>query len=281
MKWICHSKTIDLSKRPLIMGIVNVTPDSFSGGIDSPQEAIQLAQRQLEEGADLLDIGGESTRPGSDSISVQQELDRVMPIIQALKNLTDRPLSIDTQKEAVAREAIGAGADIINHVSGSLDYGKMLSLLQENQAGYIGMHMKARPKTMQEQTGYGNVTEEVCASLLEIKNAFVQNGIQKERLIFDPGIGFGKTPEQCILLMTHLKKMASQLDCPILMGLSRKSWMKHYFNLDVSERDPLTATASALLPFPEVAIHRVHDVGKTRNSLFLKGLLENREWEWD
>jgi len=281
MKWMCGSKTIELNKRPLLMGILNMTPDSFSGGCRHLDEAMSHAEALLGEGADILDIGGESTRPGSESVSLQEEMDRVIPLIQRVKNITDRAISIDTQKAEIAMEAIDHGAEIINHVSGSLDYLEMLPVLQKSEAGYIGMHMKARPKKMQNETNYHDVVQDVADALIHIQDTLVLNGVNKNRLVFDPGIGFGKTPQQCLTLLRNTKKISGKLSRPLLMGLSRKAWINHYLNVAVHDRDHATGTASALLPFPEVAIHRVHNVKKTRQSLVLKGLQEARQWDWN
>lgn len=280
MKWICGKRHIDLSLRPLIMGILNVTPDSFSDGFPTRDAALKHAESLLVQGADILDLGGESTRPGSLPVSTFEELDRVAPIIEDLRNITDRPLSIDTQKEEVAREAVRLGATIINHVSGSLDYRNMLPLLRESGAAYLGMHMRARPDTMQNHTDYRDLQGEVLADLQNIMHFFEGNGISAERLLFDPGIGFGKTAMQCVELLSSSSSLAEQLGRPLVMGLSRKRWLSELTGLDVSQRDGATATASALLPFPEVAIHRVHHVAAVRQSLILKGRMELKQWDW-
>ena len=280
LQWKCGGKVIHLDRRPLIMGIVNVTPDSFSGGIPNFDDALKYTEQLLREGADILDIGGESTRPGSLPVSVQQELDRVAPLVQALHSLTDVPLSIDTQKHEIARETIPLGIDIINHVSGSLDFKDMLPVLKESEAGYVGMHMKARPKIMQQNTDYDHLVENIVSELKALQSFFLKSGIEHERLIFDIGIGFGKSTEQCITLLQEMDIFFKQLGRPFLMGLSRKKWLSELLNLELTARDHATASASSFLPFPEVAVHRVHNVALTRQSLILKGKLRKHNWDW-
>lgn len=278
--WRCGSWTMDLSKRPLIMGILNVTPDSFSDGYPDPADALARARQLIADGADIVDIGGESTRPGSKSISTQQELDRIAPITERMLREFDIPLSIDTQKAAVASWATEQGVSIINHVSGSLDLEAMLPTLENNDAGYIGMHMRARPDVMQQRTNYINLLDTILEDLTTMFESLEKADVAPERILFDPGIGFGKTMQQCVTLLTNSQALFRSLKRPLLMGLSRKRWLTSLLQLGPGQRDAATASASALLPWPAVAIHRVHNVELVRHALILKGEIENLGWNW-
>lgn len=259
--WQIKDRKLEI-ERPLIMGIVNATPDSFSDSYPSTDLAFQHAMNLVHDGADILDVGGESTRPGSDSIAVQQEIDRVVPLIQRLRTHCDLPISIDTQKPEVAEAAVGAGASIINHVSAGLDFKAMTPVLKRTGAGYVAMHMPDRPKTMQASPNYVDVLEEVTASLAAVGAFLAEASIASDRILYDPGIGFGKTLAHNLTLMASCRELAAALSRPLLMGISRKSWLSHFFKeeLDVDERDMWTLTASLSFPFPAAAVHRVHQV---------------------
>jgi len=276
MIWQCGKHSLDLTGEPLVMGILNATPDSFSDGYPVFQAACHQAARMIEEGADILDVGGESTRPGSEPVSLELELERILPLIQFLTSRFNVPVSVDTRRAEVARQAVQAGAHIINHVSGSLDFQGMIPVLQEYEVGYVAMHMKASPKTMQDKPLYENVTLEITQSLRAVKNALMVAGIGDERLIFDPGIGFGKTLEHNLTLLREMPRMAGDLGRPLLMGLSRKSWLTHLLQdplPKMNERDAYTAVATVLLPVKAVPIHRVHNVGLVKRALKLAGSL--------
>lgn len=273
MIWRCGSFELDFAHRPLIMGIVNATPDSFSDGFPECDVACEHALRLVSEGADIIDIGGESTRPGSEAVSVAQELARVIPVIEALAKRIDVPISVDTRRSDVARRAVQAGACIINHVSACLQPETMIPLLRETRVGYVAMHMKAMPKVMQARAQYRDVVAEVSTAFRTVRVALADAGIAMDRVLFDPGIGFGKTLSHNLELLRSLHRLSSENDTPLLVGLSRKSWLGDLLGVPVEDRDALTATACALLPHPVVAVHRVHDVAMTHKALRLTAAL--------
>ncbi len=280
MIWQCGERRMDLSERPLIMGVLNVTPDSFSDGYPTLDQALAQAEKLIADGADILDVGGESARPGARPVSASEEMDRVAPVIERLRRDHDLPISVDTQKTAVARAAIDAGADIVNHVSGSLDYRDMIGLLRETQVGYVCMHMQDRPLTMQRDPRYENVVLEVTESLSRALQDLQDEGVAPERALLDPGVGFGKTLAHNLTLLTSLKKLARHTGRPLLVGVSRKSWMTKLFAdplPDMAERDAYTALTSVMTPFPEVAIHRVHNVRWLKNAFVIKASLSRQE----
>ena len=275
MIWQCGPYRVELEQKPVVMGILNVTPDSFSDGYPTLTAALAQAERLLADGADIIDIGGESTRPGSEGLSVGEELDRVIPVVEALAG-KGVPLSIDTQKPDVARAAIGAGVAIINHVSASLDYAAMIPVLQDTNAGYVAMHMRERPKTMQENPRYDDVVTEVTGALTAVRRALKNAGIAEGRIVFDPGIGFGKKLAHNLELMAAVSGIRKELGLPLMMGLSRKSWLNHLLGADMKDNTSLDAyslAASLSLPFPAVAIHRVHNVKLLRDGFNLTNAL--------
>lgn len=270
MFWDCGSSRWALEDGPLIMGIVNATPDSFSDGYPSLKAALDHAVSLIEAGAHILDIGGESTRPGSSSVSLEEELRRTLPLIRELRKISDIPLSIDTQKAAVAQVVLDEGVAIINHVSASLDFESMLPVLASYKAGYVAMHMRDRPKTMQENPAYADPVAEVTESLTKVGSAAAALGIDSERILYDPGIGFGKTLAHNLALMRALPAMKVALARPLLLGISRKSWLQHLLGDDLgdlAERDAHTALTTTQLNHPAVLCHRVHNVGLVSRAL--------------
>lgn len=270
MIWECGQRRFDLTKGPLVMGILNATPDSFSDGYPQFQGACEQAARLVEEGADILDVGGESTRPGSDPVSLDCELERVIPIIEHVTRHHGLPVSVDTRRPEVARRAVAAGACIINHVSASLDYRDMVPVLAESKVGYVAMHMKAAPKTMQEKPVYHQVVADVGAALKTVGDALGNAGVAADRVLYDPGVGFGKTLEHNLELLRRLPELSQILGRPLLMGLSRKSWLTHLLDEplpSMTERDAYTAVATALLPLAVTPVHRVHNVALVRRAL--------------
>lgn len=269
--FVCNRFTLTFD-RPLIMGIVNVTPDSFSDGgqFTSPQQAIAHAKALVEQGADILDIGGESTRPGANPVSVQQELDRVMPVLQAALAL-GVPVSIDTRRAQVMQEAIAAGVDILNDVNGFRDQ-ETFDIARSSQCGLCVMHMQGEPKTMQHAPQYIDVVNEVLGFLLTQRDRFVETGVQASRILIDPGFGFGKTFEHNVALMRAMKTFsAAQLT---LVGVSRKSMIASL--LANSTAGPLLPPAQRLygslaagLWAVSQGVHvlRVHDVLETAQML--------------
>ncbi|MBN1397701.1 MAG: dihydropteroate synthase [Bacteroidetes bacterium] len=248
-----------LASRTHIMGILNVTPDSFSDGgkYYDTDEAVERGIKLAEEGADFIDVGGESTRPGSESVSVEEEIRRVIPVIEKLARQVCVPISIDTYKADTAEAALEAGAIIINDVSAMTYDAKMISTAVKHNASVILMHMKGAPRTMQENPVYDNVTEEVKKYLGERMTAVKDAGIKQ--VIVDPGIGFGKKFEHNIQLMQELRSFLS-LGCPLLLGPSRKSFIGAILNLPADERIEGTAAAVTSCIMNGANIIRVHDV---------------------
>jgi dihydropteroate synthase len=254
--------------QPLVMGIVNVTPDSFSDGgkfLDAAR-AIAHAHALADAGADVLDIGGESTRPGAAEVGEQEELDRVIPVIEALvaRNL---PLSIDTQKPAVMREAIAAGASMVNDVAALRATGALEACAAADVAVCL-MHMQGEPRTMQAAPQYEDVVAEVKAFLLDRAAVCERAGISRNRIVIDPGIGFGKTLEHNLALLRAAAELADT-GYPLLIGVSRKSMFKALFGLESGERLVPSVVAAVLAAQQGAAILRVHDVRETVQALTL------------
>jgi dihydropteroate synthase len=249
----------DLASRTHVMGILNVTPDSFSDGgrYLSIEEAVKHGEKLAADGADFIDVGGESTRPGSDPVSIEEEIERVIPVIETLAKKVSVPISIDTYKSQVAEEALKAGAAIVNDVSAMSFDPKMASVAAKHQASVILMHMKGAPRTMQENPTYDNVTEEIKKILFERATVAKQFGIKQ--IILDPGIGFGKKIEHNIQLFRELKSFAA-LNFPILIGPSRKSFIGSILDLPPSERLEGTAASVTISILNGANIIRVHDV---------------------
>jgi len=248
------------------MGIINVTPDSFSdGGMHLVSDAaLARAHRLITEGADLLDIGGESTRPGALPVSVQEELDRVLPVIEGLRN-SPVPISIDSRKPEVMRAAIAAGAQMVNDVDALRDDQAMHAVVSSNVAVCL-MHKQGDPQTMQTQPHYLNVVAEVCEFLHERIAAAEAAGIPRGRIVIDPGFGFGKTLEHNLTLIRELKSL-TELGVPILAGLSRKSMLGALTGKDVAHRLPASIAAALAAVQRGASIVRVHDVGATVDAL--------------
>ncbi|MEO8665092.1 MAG: dihydropteroate synthase [Ignavibacteria bacterium] len=263
MKYKFDNLTYDFTERTFIMGVLNITPDSFSDGgtyFDDKLKldiVIQDAVRMEQDGADFIDVGGESTRPGSESISIDEELERVVPVISELKKKINIPLSIDTYKSEVAEEAIKAGASIVNDISGFRFDQKIAGITGKYKASCILMHIKGTPKKMQENPVYDNVVKEVYEYLEASIGIAKENGI--EQIIGDVGIGFGKTLEHNLELIRNLKEFKS-LNCPLLLGISRKSFLSKIFPTPVNERLDATIAANTIGIMNGANILRVHDV---------------------
>lgn len=260
---LCKNRTLELSNSPLIMGILNATPDSFSDGgkFVSIDSQLKHSIYMLENGANIIDIGGESTRPGSDEISASLELDRVLPIIKELKKQKENCyISIDTRKPEVAEKAIDAGADIINDISG-LNYSlEIADVAASKKCGLILMHMKGSPKTMQNHTNYQDFINEIKNSLQYSIDAALRRGCSKEQLVIDPGIGFAKNFYQNIELLNSIDSI-QQLNLPLLVGPSRKSFIgKELKETNPQDRLWGTAGAACWLASKNIDIIRVHDV---------------------
>lgn len=257
----CGRFELDLG-RPLIMGVLNATPDSFSDGTGEfiVDQAVQRAHRMIEDGADIIDIGGESTRPGADPVPLQQELDRVLPLIEALHG-AGVPLSIDTFKPGVMRGALAAGADMINDIRALLEPGAMDAVAGSN-CGLCVMHMQGEPRTMQSAPHYDDVVLDVKAFLAERVRKLEAAGISPRRIVLDPGFGFGKTPGQNYTMLRRLEEMQVG-GYPWLLGFSRKSMLGHVVGREPAQR--LAASLAAALYGLEKGGHilRVHDVAET------------------
>jgi len=249
------------------MGILNVTPDSFSdGGAHSTAEAAILhAEAMIAEGADIIDIGGESTRPGADPVSSEDEANRTLPVIRALAG-SGAVISIDTMKAEVAEAAVNAGARIINDVSACTSDKDMVRVVAESGAGIVLMHMKGEPRTMQSNPSYEDVVQEVAAYLKARANSLVTAGVAQESIMLDPGIGFGKTMTHNLRLLANLEKI-SEAGFPVLAGISRKSFIGTITGRDVNER--LAGTLAGLVWCLTKGIHvlRVHDVPQTLDAI--------------
>lgn len=262
MKLRLRNHSLDLSQKTLIMGILNVTPDSFSDGgtYFSRASAIDRALQMADEGADIIDIGGESTRPGAEPVSLEEELDRTIPVITELARKLSIPISIDTYKAEVARRALEAGASIVNDISGLRFDPKMAETIAAYDAAVVIMHIKGTPKDMQVNPHYDDLFGEIISYLKEGIEMARSSGIDEEGMIVDPGIGFGKRPEHNLLIINQLKRF-TVLDKPILMGVSRKSFIGIALdNAPPQERLEGTAAAVALSVYNGAHIVRVHDV---------------------
>lgn len=254
-----------------IMGIINVTPDSFSDGGDfaSHAAAIARADQLIGDGADILDIGGESTRPFAAPVDAEEELRRVIPVIQAIRKKHSLPISIDTTKAVVADQALKAGADIINDVSALRNDPEMLALVQKTSVPVIIMHMQGTPADMQMKPTYTDVTKEIIDFFSERVAWLTKNGVDRNRLIIDPGIGFGKTRHHNLSILKHLDELAA-LGLPVLLGHSRKRFLGEITGIQLeAARDLATAVASALCADKNISIIRVHNVAATRQALLI------------
>ena len=278
MIWRTSRRTFDLADRGLIMGIVNVTPDSFSDGghFARTDDAVAHALRLSDEGADILDIGGESTRPGAAAVTVEDELRRVIPVIEKLAGKTAAALSIDTSKAAVARAAAAAGAEIINDVTALQGDDDMPRVAAESGCAVVLMHMQGTPRTMQLNPHYDDVVAEVAGHLAQRVAAARAAGIGPERIAIDPGIGFGKTVEHNMQLITGLGRFAA-LGHPVLLGASRKSFLATLAHCaDVEDRDLPTAVLTALGYGFGARLFRVHAVHPNLQALRLAEALVAR-----
>jgi dihydropteroate synthase len=252
-----------LDQRALVMGILNTTPDSFSDGgkFQSLEFAVSRAEEMMSEGVDMIDIGGESSRPGAPAVSLEDELGRVMPVLYALRDF-GKPLSVDTYKPVVMREAILAGADMINDINGFRAPGA-IDAVRDSDCGLCVMHMQGTPQNMQQHTAYTDVVADVTAFLRERVDAMVAEGIARERLCIDPGFGFGKTVEQNYALLRNLGSMQQELGLPVLAGLSRKSMIGAITGKPVEQRLAGSLGGALAAIAHGARIVRVHDVLET------------------
>ena len=262
---LANGAVLRLSERTHVMGILNVTPDSFSDGgrFFDAEDAMKQGIALAEDGADIIDVGGESTRPGAEPVDPGEEISRVVPVIEALRERIETPISIDTTKAEVAAAALTAGADIVNDVSAGRFDSQMLGLAAGRGVPVVLMHMLGEPRTMQAAPAYEDVTEEVAAFLRARAQAAREAGIASEKIVIDPGFGFGKTREHNLELLRNLRRF-TELGYPLLAGTSRKSFIGATLDLPVGERLEGTAATVALAVAAGASIVRVHDVGPMR-----------------
>lgn len=264
--WTAGAHTLPIQERVLVMGVLNVTPDSFSDGgrYGTIDAVLARAEAIVAEGADILDIGGESSRPGARSVALEEELARVLPVVAALAGRIHIPISIDTNKAEVARRSLDLGAAIINDISALRSDAEMAGVVARAGAGLILMHMQGTPATMQMQPIYADVVEEVLEFLLDRVETAVAAGIGVERIAVDPGIGFGKTVDQNLALLRGLSAFV-ELGRPIVIGPSRKGFVGEVLDRSVSSREWGTAAAVAAGVLSGAHVVRVHSVGEMRD----------------
>ncbi len=276
----CKGKPLDLS-RPQVMGVLNITPDSFSDGGDffSPEKAVQHALQMAADGAAIIDIGGESTRPGAEPVPEADEIRRVVPVIEALQSRLEVPISVDTQKPGVMRAAVQAGAGFINDVNALREPGA-LDAAAECGVPVCLMHMRGDPGTMQDSPQYDDVVDEVKTFLQQRLSACVQAGIRRERILLDPGFGFGKTVHHNMQLLARLEEF-DQLGQAMIVGLSRKSMIGELLGLEVGERLPAGIALAVLAVERGARLVRSHDVAATWQALQMITVLHDRHREWE
>ncbi len=255
---------LELGSKVLIMGILNVTPDSFSDGgrFFTEYESAAQIDSMLESGADIIDVGGESTRPFAEPVSIEDELGRVLPAIRQIRQHSSIPISIDTTKAEVARRALDEGADIINDISALRFDPEMIGLVRDTDVPVTIMHMQGTPSDMQVAPHYDDVVGEIMNFFIQRLAWAAENGVPAKRFIIDPGIGFGKTVGHNLTILKRVSEF-SGLGCPVLIGHSRKAFIGKILDIDVDNRDVATAAVSALCVMQGASILRVHDVKKT------------------
>jgi dihydropteroate synthase len=265
--WRTARRSLPLA-RATVLGILNITPDSFSDGGRhlAPADAVRAAKLMKDAGADILDVGGESTRPGAAPVSQAEEIARVIPVIEQLVAEVGLPISVDTRRAGVARAALQAGAEIVNDVSGLLKDPGMAGVVAEAGAGVVIMHMRGEPDTMDAAAVYDDVVADVARELAARRDRALDAGVAPEAIVLDPGLGFAKTTEHNLALIHHLDAIAA-LGHPVMVGPSRKRFLGAVTGKGVESRDEATAAACALARIFGAALFRVHDVRKTREAL--------------
>lgn len=287
LTWHCRDRVLPLGARPLVMGILNVTPDSFSDGgrYQDVEAAVRHGVEMAEAGADVIDVGGESTRPGALTVSGEDEAARVIPVIRALvRAFYGKPaapvLSVDTRKAGVARQALEAGAHIINDVTALEGEPGMMDVVREYAAGIVLMHMRGDPATMQQDPRYGDVVAEVSAYLAGRVAALTAAGVKAETLALDPGIGFGKTVEHNIRLMAGLQTLVAS-GHPVVIGLSRKSFISRITGRDVAQRLAGSLAGAVWAAAQGAHVWRVHDVAESVDAARMVEALRRGTSEWN
>lgn len=276
--------TLSLKDKTLVMGVVNLTPDSFShdGCLvkgHHPAANVRLAKHLIAQGADILDVGAESSRPGALEVSASQELDRLMPTLKRLIKEVKVPISVDTYKPTVAQAALEAGAAIINDIKGTQLDRELLKLVRDYQAAIVLIHMRGNPVSMQHRASYKDVIKEVMEELKISVEKCLESGIKRNRIIIDPGIGFAKTVEHNLEILGNLKVLHT-LKCPLLIGPSRKSFIGHILHKEVGERLMGTAATVALGIVQGVHMVRVHDVEAIKDVVLMSDTILNSKSEF-
>lgn len=269
LTWTCQETVLQAGRIPLLMGILNVTPDSFSDGGEhnTVDAAVRQGLQLVADGADIIDIGGESTRPGADSVDAAEELRRTIPVIEQLAEQIDVPISIDTTKAVVAEQAVAAGARIVNDISGLTFDKRMLDVCYDKTVGICVMHILGTPQSMQQDPVYANVVDEVTEFLQRCLDRCDAAGIPLERLCVDPGIGFGKTADHNLQLLQSIPQMKQSLARPVLIGHSRKRFLAKLLGRPVEERLAGTVGVSIALAQQNADILRIHDVAAVQDAL--------------
>lgn len=263
-----------------IMGILNLSPDSFSGdgrlsnGKTDIKKNVEYAQKLIAQGADIIDVGGESTHPGARRISIKEEIDRIIPTIRSLAKKVNVPISVDTYKATVAKYALDAGASIINDIMGTDVEKGILKMVKKYEAAIVLMHIRGTPRTMQQNISYDNLIQEIMRALQKSIEKCLENGIKSDKIIIDPGIGFGKTVEHNLEIINRLSDFSS-LNQPLLMGASRKSFIGKVLDKDIEDRLIGTIVTVCASVLNGSHIVRVHDVGKIKESLIMLDTIMN------
>jgi len=274
----CAGKSLDLSQ-PRVMGVLNTTPDSFSdgGSFITTDNAVVRAVQMVEEGAAIIDVGGESTRPGAEPVSIDEELQRVIPVIEALRTEIDVPVSIDTRKPEVMQAAVSAGAGMINDVT-ALQAAGAVDLAVRLNVPVCLMHMQGSPYSMQDQPGYDNVVTEVISFLETRAQHCLRHGMAREHILLDPGFGFGKTAEHNLQLLQQLGQLVA-VGFPVLAGLSRKSMIGHILGLPVDKRLYASVSLAVLAVWQGAALIRSHDVKATLDAIHMCHAVRDVSWK--
>jgi dihydropteroate synthase len=278
-RWTLKTRDLTRTHLPLLMGILNVTPDSFSDGgqFQIVENAVARALQMEADGADIIDIGGESTRPGAEPVALDEELRRTIPVIRELATKVRIPISIDTTKAEVARQALEAGAEIVNDISGLTFDPDMLEVCRLHDAGICLMHIQGTPQTMQQNPTYVDVVREVTEFLQQQVDRCLMAGILPERMSVDPGIGFGKTAEHNVQLLKSVARLQQDLQRPVLIGHSRKRFLSKILGRSVEERESGTVGVSIALAEQGVDILRIHDVRSVRDAIVAWDTVRVRE----